>query len=139
MKLYFNDIDRSFTKTIVDASNKENKLIYEHKCKDSFTVIEDDKIECLIVATPKRGGNYKISPFLISDSYLNRNNILKLVKEAEKSAYSLKRRKISIFVPAGEVVIADTLSLENYFCEGILKEPYKENCDIIVFSKFLGD
>lgn len=139
MQYYFNDIDRTFTKTIVTASNEENKLIYEHKGKDSFIVLDDNKIEVLIVATPKRGGNYKVSPFLISDSYLNETNIIKLVKEAEKSASLLKRRKISIFIPAGEVIIANTLSLEHYFCEGILKEPYKENCDIIVFSKFLGD
>lgn len=139
MRYYFNDIDRTFTKTIVDASNEENKLIYEHKGKDSFIVLDGDEIECLVVATPKRGGNYKVSPFLISDSYLNENNIIKLVKKIEKSAYLLKRRKISIFVPTGEVVIANTLSLEHYFCEGILKEPYKENCDIIVFSKFLGE
>lgn len=139
MKYYFNDIDRTFTKTIVDASNEKNKLIYEHKGKDSFIVVDGDEIECLIVATPKRGGNYKVSPFLISDSYLNEKNIIKLVKEIEKSAYLLKRRKISIFVSTGEVVVANTLSLEHYFCEGILKEPYKENCDIIVFSKFLGE
>ena len=139
MQLYFNDIDATFTKTIIEASCEENKLIYEHKCKDSFIVLENDEIECLVVATPKRGGNYKVSPFLINDSYLNENNIMKLVKEIEKSATLLERRKISIFVPAGEIVISNTLSLENYFCEGILREPYKENCDIIVFSKFLGE
>ena len=102
-------------------------------------VLENDEIECLVIATPKRGGNYKVSPFLINDSYLNENNIMKLVKEIEKSALLLERRKISIFVPVGEIVISNTLSLKNYFCEGILREPYKENCDIIVFSKFLGE
>ena len=139
MEPYFNDIDRTFTKTIIEASCEENKLMYEHKCKDSFIALENNEIKCLVVATPKRGGNYKVSPFLIEDSYLNENNIIKLVKETEKSAYLLKRRKISFFIPVGEVVIANTLSLENYFCEGILREPYKENCDIIVFSKFLGE
>lgn len=139
MQNYFNDIDITFTKTIIDASNEKNKLIYEHKGKDSFAVLDSDKIECLIVATPKRGGNYKVSPFLISDDYLNETNIIKIVKELENSANLLNRRKISIFIPVGEIVIANVLSLQQYFCEGILKEPYKENCDVIIFSKFLGE
>ncbi len=139
MKMYFDDIDRTFTKAIVTGSCGENKLVYEHKCKDSFIVLENDEIECLVVATPKRGGNYKVSPFLISNSYLNEKNILELVNEIEQSACLLKRRKISIFVPVGEVVIANTLSMNNYFCEGILREPYKENCDIILFSKFIEE
>lgn len=139
MSLYFNDIDAMFTKTIINSSCKKNKLMYEQKCKDVFTCIDDDKIESLVVATPKRGGNYKVSPFLISDSYLNEQNVLKMIKEVEKGACFLKRRKITFFIPIGELIITNALSLNNYFCEGVLREPYKENCDIIVFSKFIGE
>lgn len=139
MSYYFDDIDETFTRAIVSGADNLNKLKYDEKCKDVFLSIYNNEINCIAVATPKRGGNYKVSPFIIDDKYLNYENIQIMIENIEKSARQLKRRKVTIFIPTDEVIIANRLSLNNYICEGILKEPYKKGYDIIVFSKFIGE
>ena len=140
MSINFGDIDDVFVRSIWNNVATENiKKEYEKKEKDIFLSEKNSKINALVVACSKRGGNYKISPFLIANDFLNEENIQMLVENIEERAWKIKRRKITFFIPIDEVIISNVLSRRNYYSEGILREPYKMNKDFIVFSKFGGN
>ncbi len=135
---YFDDIDVTFVKSLCRVVEKSDKLIYDEKNKDAYFSIDKNEISSLAIATPKRGGNYKVSPFIISDKYLNKNNVDLMVNSIEQGATNLNRKKISIFIPVCEVKISNYISNNGYICEGIIREPYKPGVDIIIFSKMVS-
>ena len=88
------------------------------------------------MATSKRGGAYKVIPFILNEDFVNSVNIEKILGEIEQHAKILNRKKVTIFVPVQRFSL---LSMFSNFCvsEGVLKAPYKKNQDIAIMSKFL--
>lgn len=137
MKKSYDDIDFVFIDNLLKSVSRDFDKKYEEKGKKLFLAIHDSETEGIAVATLKRGGVFKVSPFLFSDNFVTYDNINSMLCELEKCAIENKRRKITIFISAIDITIATILSRNKYISEGILREPYKQGVDMIVFSKFL--
>jgi len=137
MNKSYNDIDPSFIDGLINSMSRNFETKYEEKGKKVFLATQNSKLEGVSVATLKRGGIFKVAPFLLSDDFITNNNVNRILFEIEKCAIEKDRRKITIFISAIDIAIANILSINNYFCEGILREPYKVGIDMIVYSKFL--
>lgn len=132
----YDDIDENFAVNLINHAKANNNVSFENKDKDFYIFYEDNKFAGLCVATSKRGGAYKVIPFILNEDFVNSVNIEKILGEIEQHAKVLNRKKVTIFVPVQRFSL---LSMFSNFCvsEGVLKAPYKKNQDIAIMSKFL--
>lgn len=137
MKEYFSDIDKNFVKSILNGIQTGICNQYEKKGKCVIFGWHNEQLVATVVATKKRGGVLKIVPFLIEDEYVNRINVSQILKEIDKVVKENSRKKITIFIPVTDIVVSNLISENGYVAEGILREPYKREIDVIVFSKFI--
>jgi len=138
MQDYFSEIDENFVKAILKGIRTGIDNQYELKGKCAIFGWHNKQLVATIIATKKRGGVLKIVPFLIEDEYVNRINISHILNEIENVAKENSRRKITIFIPVTDLTVSNLISENGYLSEGILREPYKKNIDVIVFSKFIN-
>lgn len=138
MSKYCDDIDEVFTNNLINHAKFNNNDSFENKNKDIFIFSDNDKIIGLCVATVKRGGTYKIIPFILNEDYLNKTNLENIFQQVELNARKLNRKKITVFIPVQQFTL---LGLFSEYCisEGILKAPYKRNQDITIMSKFIKE
>lgn len=132
----YDDIDEKFAINLINHAKKNNNISFENKDKDFYIFYANNKFAGLCVATSKRGGAYKVIPFILNEEFVNIGNIEKIITEIENHAKVLNRKKVTIFVPVQRFSL---LSLFSNFCisEGVLKAPYKQNQDVAIMSKFL--
>lgn len=137
MSKTYDDIDQQFIDNLIESVSRDFDKKYEEKGKKVFLAAYNSKLGGVSVATLKRGGVFKVAPFLVADDFITKDNVKRMLAKMEICAKEKSRRKITIFIAAKDVVVANILSNNAYICEGILREPYKVGFDMIVFSKFL--
>jgi hypothetical protein len=138
MKPNYNDIDHTFVESIFNGVKMGIETKYEKKGKVAFTFFSNDAFEGIAVAALKRGGVFKVAPFLLTDECITMVNVTNIIKKIEEYAMKYKRRKITILLPVRDLNIANILSQNYFISEGVLREPYKDGVDIVVFSKELS-
>ena len=75
--------------------------------------MENNEIKCLVVATPKRGGNYKVSPFLVKETGINSGLMI-----AQYTAASLVSENKVLSHPASVDSIPSSANQEDHVSMG---------------------
>ncbi len=132
----YDDIDESFAASIARGYQKDATR-YEHKPKIVRTLFSNDKLVGLVAITPKRGGTYKVAPFLVDPEFRSKAAIQMLLDEIIEIAGKAKRTKVSIVLPVRDCNIMQVIAASGFYSEGILRSPYKPGSDMVVLSKSL--
>ncbi len=130
VSLYCDDIDNIFFDNIrasLSNMNIINELLFINKKKK---IIQSTNHKAIAITTPKRGGCIKLSPLVLS---LNNDDNDYLFKKII-SYYKGNFHKLYTLIPLHHISI---LKKFGFFIEGIIREPYKENVDLIIMSKFI--
>lgn len=136
MRLDYDDIDISFTKAILRGATQKTKG-YERKPKIVLTLLDKKKLVGLSVIAPKRGGTYKVAPFLVAPTYRSRQAVELLASATLDKAQRASCRKLTYVLPVRDCNIITVLTAAGFYGEGILRSPYKPGCDMVVLSKKL--
>jgi hypothetical protein len=138
MKPNYDDIDSDFANAIL-AGTTRNPAAYEQKGKVMFTIADGDRLACVAVATAKRGGTFKVAPFLISDRYYTEANAETLIVAIVNYAAANKKRKITILLPVRDWSVVNVVMMHQFTAEGVLRSPYKEGVDVVVLSRLVDE
>ena len=138
MQPHYDEIDVSFARSIVDATERFSARGFEVKGKKVFVALDGTEVVGTLVTTPKRGGAVKFSPILLDDKFASQENISLLIKTAvEFYAKETTARKPYAIVPFTDIDIIRALLGEGFTSEGTLREAYKEGVDFHILSKFI--
>jgi len=138
MQPYYDEIDQSFARSIVDATGRFSTRGFEVKGKKVFVALDRDKVVGTIVTTPKRGGAIKFSPVLLDERYASQDNLSLLIDSAVDFYYKeTNARKPYTLVPFTDIDVIRAFLGRGFTNEGILKEAYKEGVDFYFLSKFI--
>jgi GNAT superfamily N-acetyltransferase len=132
----YDDIDRSFVAAMFSGA-QQGRASYEHKPKIVHTLFAGDRLIGVAPIAPKRGGTYKVAPFIIDPAFRSRQAINMLLNACLQAAAQDQRRKIAIVVPVRDSNVIDGILSEAFYAEGILRSPYKTGSDMVVLSKRL--
>lgn len=127
-------IDLEFAQKIVDDSLDDNASGYEEKPKWLACLSDGDICIGAAILLPKRGGAIKT---LVVRGTSDRGSLKRLIKSAEELAKEQSRRKIYFLHPIADHEVIDLLIDGGYLPEGLLRAPYVDGRDVVVYSKFL--
>lgn len=133
----YDDIDDSFVEAILSAHRRGVEAHYEEKGKVAYTLWAGARFVGAAICTPKRGGAVKVGPVLIKPGLVSRRALLEVVRQLGQDMRKAKRRKLFFMVPTIDWNVICVLSDLGLVMEGILREPYKKGCDVVVMSEFL--
>ncbi|WP_135855172.1 hypothetical protein [Halorussus salinus] len=135
MEPWYNEIDDSFVKSVQKAENRELESEYHKKGKRVYIGGKNDQIECVTIASLKRGGGIKISPFL---TRVTGESITKFLEFVENDLREVQgARKLYTHVPLLDSELLSFFTRNGYGREGLIREPYKEGIDMVFLGKFL--
>ena len=133
MRLDYDGLDRSFAKSIVDASARHQQGDYSSKGKKVFVLRVDGALRGLAVCTPKRGGAVKIAPLLCPFGEDVTARFIQFI--ARRLAKPTIPRKLYALIPLRDLASQAALRQEGFLPEGCLTEPYKAGADIRILSR----
>lgn len=132
----FDNIDEEFVENLFKNSIHEDKVVFENKNKNFYCFWDEQRLVGLCVGTFKRGGVYKIIPFILNEEYMNDENLFLILNKIIEDAITNNRKKITFFIPIQKFSLINLFS-NQCLSEGILKAPYKKGRDIAIFSRFI--
>jgi len=127
------EIDLEFATKIVDDSLDSSVTSYEEKPKWLMCLRDGDSCIGAAIMLPKRGGAIKA---LIARGTSDRGSLKQLIKKTEEIAKEQSRRKIYFLHPIADHEVIDLLIAGGYLPEGLLRAPYVDGRDVVVYSKF---
>lgn len=127
-------IEKQTIDKIIRRSSKAEGIAYEKKPVRLLCLMQKQNLCGALVLSPKRGGAIKALCFFSTN---HKSTIHRLFDVAEKQATDWGKRKIYVLHPADDHLIIRILKGRGYRTEGILREPYRPQCDVLVLSKFV--
>jgi hypothetical protein len=110
-------------------------LSYEEKPIQLVGVAERMRIIALVLLVPKRGGAVKA---LLLSNTENPKTLRELLVLAERRVIKARKRKLYFIHPIEDNKALSSLAKNGYTAEGILRSPYREGQDAVVYSRFFN-
>ena len=138
MPRWYNDIDESFFESVLKAEKRFHET-YKKKGKKVFVIEGKDHLIGCCIATPKRGGAVKLTPFLTRPNDTTLKMSEGLLIYVEEYFKEMGYRKLYAPVPTLDISCCETFRKCKFEIEGLIKEPYKDSVDNFIFGRIIEE
>lgn len=134
MTLAYSDIDEGYVQSLLSACRRGPTSSYEEKGKALLLARAGQSVVGVAVCTPKRGGAMKLSPALVRKSFRSGGTWSGLASLARQTASAAGRHRLYALIPVFEWDYVQSLLLEGYRGEAVLREPYRSGVDMLLVA-----
>lgn len=137
MAPWYENIGKSFVASVVEAEDRDLEDDLSKKGKRIYVGHSRGTPKSAVIASKKRGGGVKISPFLTDVLGSEVEKFLGFVEEDLEEELE-DARKLYTHVPLLDADLVELFRTAGYQPEGLLREPYKDGIDMVFLGKLMS-
>jgi len=133
---WYENIGESFVDSVLEAEDRDLEGDLSKKGKRIYVGHNGKSPKSAVIASKKRGGGVKISPFLTNVLGSEVEEFLEFVEEDLEEELN-DARKLYTHVPLLDTELVQLFRSAGYQPEGVLREPYKDGIDMVFLGKLI--